>query len=214
MARYAIAPTKTNLLRLQAEHSFVTEGHQLLEQKKDILTAELLSLMDSARAAEAEMDRALAVAFEALRKAIVRMGRGCVASTSYAFTAETSASVTTRRIMGITLPKVVISVAEPSLTYAPAETSFWIDEVSVSFREAAKHLAALLETKMSLARLAREVNKTIRRVNALEKIALPDLEETLKYIRDALQEMERETFFTMKLIKNRLAERRSRSGRW
>jgi len=67
---------------------------------------------------------------------------------------------------------------------------------------------------VSLARLAREVNKTIRRVNALEKIALPDLEETLKYITDALQEMERETFFTMKLIKNRLAERRSRSGRW
>lgn len=213
MARYATAPTKTNLLRLKAEDSFVREGHQLLEQKKDILTAELLALMDSARAAQEQVDDALGAAFQSLRRATVRMGREAVARTSHGAGAKTSVSVTTRRIMGVTLPRVDISVSDRSPAYGLAETSFWVDEVGATFREAAKHLASLAETKVSLGRLAREVSKTIRRVNALEKIAIPDLQETLKYITDALEEMEREAFFTMKLIKNRLAERRSRRGR-
>ena len=59
--------------------------------------------------------------------------------------------------------------------------------------------------------LTLEVKKTIRRVNALEKIALPDFQETIKYIQDALEENERETFFTLKLVKNRLQKKRKRS---
>ena len=53
-----------------------------------------------------------------------------------------------------------------------------------------------------------EVAKTIRRVNALEKIFIPDYEETLQYIEMALEEAERESFFSMKLVKDRLSRRR------
>jgi len=57
-------------------------------------------------------------------------------------------------------------------------------------------------------RLAREIQKTIRRVNALEKIFIPDYQETLKYIQDSLEESDREAFFVLKLIKGRLEARR------
>ncbi|MCK4351745.1 MAG: V-type ATP synthase subunit D, partial [Candidatus Krumholzibacteria bacterium] len=59
-----------------------------------------------------------------------------------------------------------------------------------------------------LMRLSREVAKTIRRVNALEKIFIPDYEETLKYIEMAIEESERESFFVLKLIKDRLSRRK------
>ncbi len=213
MARYDIAPTKTNLLRLRREHSFAHEGHQLLDQKKDILTAELLALVDRARTAERDMDRALAAAFHSLRNAIVQMGRNSVAQTAAAILLPTHISVSRRRVMGLTLPIVEISVGELSPSFRPGDTSFWVDETTIGFREVLRVLGMFVETRASLSVLAQEVKKTIRRVNALEKIALPDYQETLKYIGDTLEEMERQTFFTMKLVKNRLIRRRTESGR-
>jgi V/A-type H+-transporting ATPase subunit D len=213
MARYTVPPTKTNLLRLKAERAFVLEGHQLLEQKKDILTAELLALVDTARVAEEQMDKALAVAFQSLKNGLVRMGTNPLHQVAGAVADTASVSVATRRVMGVVLPSVTITAPEASLDYSLGETSFWVDEVRLRFVEAAKLLGALTETKASLARLSVEVRKTIRRVNALEKIAIPDLEDTVKYIAESLEEMERETFFIMKMIKNRLAERRSCRGR-
>lgn len=213
MARYAVAPTKSNLLRLTREYSFAREGHQLLDQKKDILTGELLALVDRARTAQQDMDRILAGAFESLRSAIVRMGRNSVVQTASAVSVGSDIAVSRRRVMGLTLPVVRISVGELSASFGPTETTFWADEATVRFREALKALGTLAETRVSLTLLAREVKKTIRRVNALEKIALPDYQETLKYIADTLEEMDRETFFTMKLVKNRLVRRRAQSGR-
>ncbi len=213
MARYGVAPTKTNLLRLRTEHSFVREGHRLLEQKKDILMAELMALVDSARAAEEEMDAALRSAFESLRRASVRMGRTALVQTASAVNVSSEVSASTRRVMGVTLPVVRISVPSLSPSFSLGETSFWVDEVTVRFRDALKPLATLVQTKVSLKRLANEVKKTIRRVNALERIAIPDLEESLKYITDVLDEMDRGAFFTMKLVKNRLAQRRAERGR-
>lgn len=213
MATYAIARTKTNLLRLRREDAFAREGHQLLEQKKDILTTELLALVDRARTAEEQMDAVLLRAFDSLRNAIIRMGRNKVAQTAVASFFKASVSVSSRRVMGVGLPIVRIDAGRVTPSFSPGETSFWVDEATVRFVEALKAIGMLVETKVALRLLAQEVKKTLRRVNALEKIALPDLEESLKWVADGLEEMERETFFTMKLVKNRLIQRRAESGR-
>lgn len=213
MARYGVAPTKSNLLRLRRERSFAREGHQLLQQKKDILMAELLALVDRARTAQEQMDRLLRTAFSSLRNAIVRMGRNSVAQTAVAVSLSSRVSVSRRRVMGLSLPIVETSVGELCPSFRSAETSFWVDEATLRFTEVLKALGMLVETKVSLTLLAQEVRKTLRRVNALEKIAIPDYDESLKYITDTLEEMERQTFFTMKLVKNRLTHRRRESGR-
>ena len=189
--------------------AFARDGHGLLSQKKDILTGELLALVDRARAAEQKMQEVLAAAFDALRKAIVRMGRGAVSQTAPAVSAESRVSVSSRRVMGVTLPIVEISVQSMSPTFSLGDSSVWVDETTLRFMEALKALGPLAETGVSLRRLALEVKRTIRRVNALEKIALPTFERNLKYINDALEEMEREAFFTLKLVKKRLAQRRA-----
>ncbi len=214
MARYGIAPTKTNLLRLKVEHAFAREGHQLLEQKKDILSAELMGIMDRARSAEEHLDNMLRRAFESLREALVRMGRMKLSHTAAGVEVKSQVSVSTRRVMGVGLPVVQLSLGEPLPTYSPGDTTFWADETTARFREVLRSLGPLVEAKVSLILLAREVKKTIRRVNALEKIALPDYEESVRYITDVLEEMEREAFFSMKLVKNRLAQRRAERGGW
>jgi len=80
-----------------------------------------------------------------------------------------------------------------------------LDAAAKEFRDALKIMGKLAELKVSIMRLAAEVKRTIRKVNALEKIAVPELEDSVRFVRDRLEENERDTFTLMKLVKNRLA---------
>ena len=81
-----------------------------------------------------------------------------------------------------------------------------------AFKSALQLLGKLAELKISVLRLANEVRKTIRKVNALEKIAIPDLEETVAYIESRLEENERDMFTLMKMVKERLEVKRKATG--
>jgi V/A-type H+-transporting ATPase subunit D len=108
--------------------------------------------------------------------------------------------------MGVTIPIVNLKTAENPPYYSPYETSFYVDETIVKFKEAIKLLAQLAEKKIALLRLAKELQKTIRKVNALEKIYLPYYSMSLKYIGDRLDEESRDAFSMLKLIKERLGK--------
>ena len=69
-------------------------------------------------------------------------------------------------------------------------------------------MGKLAELKVSIMRLAREVKKTIRKVNALEKIVIPDDEETIRFMRDRIEEAERESFILLKVVKDRMERAR------
>ena len=81
----------------------------------------------------------------------------------------------------------------------------------LSFCDALDSIAALAETENAVFRLAREVRRTQRRVNALEKLFIPDYTETLQYITETLEEREREGFVIMKMVKARREAARSAS---
>ena len=88
-------------------------------------------------------------------------------------------------------------------------TSFWIDNALNDFKEVLQLMGRLAELKISIMRLAREVRKTIRKVNALEKIAIPELAESVKNIQNRLEENERDMFILMKMIKRRLENKKT-----
>ncbi|MBA7648100.1 V-type ATP synthase subunit D [subsurface metagenome] len=92
--------------------------------------------------------------------------------------------------------------------YSPLGTSFWIDGSLSDFKEALQLMGRLAELKISIMRLANEVRKTIRKVNALEKIAIPELAESVAYIQNRLEENERDMFVLMKMIKTRLEKKK------
>jgi len=208
MARYKIAPTKTNLFKIKRNLEFAQEGYQLLEQKREILVAELMPLMDKTKDAQRNVEEGLKEAFYALEQAITRMGAQAVSQAALAVNIKSTISLSRRGIMGVEVPIVEAVYKDAPPYYSPSGTSFWLDESIEKFKGVLKLMGRLAEMKLSLLRLAKEVKKTIRRVNALEKIALPDYKETLKYIQDVLDEQERETFFVLKLVKGRLQKKR------
>ena len=208
MLQYSVAPTKTNMMKIRRDLGFATEGWELLDQKRKILVVELMGLIDRAVEAQQEVESRLSEAFVALDQSILRMGRREVNLIALGMNIESEISISQKRIMGVSLPKVRVRFDDKSPYFAAAESSIWIDEAIRKFREILKLLGTLAEARISLMRLSREVAKTIRRVNALEKIFIPDYKETLKYIEMALEESEREAFFVLKLVKDRLSRRK------
>jgi len=204
VAKYEIAPTKTNLMRIRRDLGFASEGWELLDQKRKILVVELMGLIDRAVNAQEEVEVKLKEAFNALDQAMLRMGRREVNLIALGMNIKSKVVFSEKRVMGVSLPRVRVEFEDRSPYFAAAESSIWIDETIGRFREVLQLLGNLAEARISLMRLSREVAKTIRRVNALEKIFIPDYEETLKYIEAAIEESEREAFFVLKLIKDRL----------
>ena len=125
---------------------------------------------------------------------------------------STDIKVGSRRVMGVSLPVITTEFQERSPYYSPAGTSFWIDNSLQSFKEALRILGKLAELKISVLRLANEVKKTIRKVNALEKIAIPDLQDTVQYIQSRLEENERDMFVLMKMVKGNLEKKKANAG--
>ncbi len=207
MARYKVIPTKTNLLRLRRELNFTREGYELLEQKRQILVVEMMDLVDKAADAQEDVEKALVVAFAALQSAVIAMGRNSVKQLAPAVNIVPEISIKMRRLMGVNLPLVQLRVIDTPPYYSLEETSFWADETVYRFRGLLDNLGKLAESRISLMRIAEEVRKTMRRVNALDKIAMPDYRESIKYIEDTLEESEREMFATLKLVKERLGKK-------
>jgi V/A-type H+/Na+-transporting ATPase subunit D len=204
MAARSLAPTKTNLMSLRQELEFAELGHELLDQKRNILVIELLNLVDQAVDYEQRVDAALADAYHDEEEATLRMGRLGLHSVGGAVDIDAETAITQRRVMGVRLPVVETSFTEHPPYFSPTGTSFWADAALVRFREALELIGKLAELKVSIVRLASEVKKTIRKVNALEKIAIPELKESAKVIQERLEENERDMFVLMKMVKSRL----------
>ncbi|MDA3812178.1 MAG: V-type ATP synthase subunit D [Spirochaetaceae bacterium] len=209
--RKNVAPTKTNLLSLKSELKFARLGYELLDQKRNILVIELLNLVDQAVDYQDRVDKALADAFESLEAAALAVGKRKVLNISSAINIETKVNISKRKIMGVSLPVVDTSFVEFGPYYSPMGTSYWIDSSLQAFKAALELMGRLAELKISIIRLANEVRKTIRKVNALDKIAIPELKETVSFILNRLEENERDMLILMKMVKRRLENRDEKS---
>ncbi len=203
------APTKTNLLKLRNDLQFAAQGHELLDQKRNILIIELLSLVDQTAEHQTRVEETLSRAYQALESAIFDMGKLKVQYLTGAVNITTDISIGSRRVMGVSLPVIETEFKEHAPHFSPIGTSFWIDSALSRFKEVLHLLGKLSELKISVLRLANEVKKTIRKVNALEKIAIPDLKETVAHIESRLEENERDMFVLMKLVKEDLEKKKT-----
>jgi len=201
-----LAPTRSNLLKLADDLKFAQLGHELLDQKRSILVVELLTLVDQAVDYESRVEQALKEAENSLSDAIMHMGRLRVGNLSGAVNIDYSVDVGTRRVMGVSLPKVDTTFTDHSPYFSSEGTSI-LAELSIDrYRTTLELMGRLAELKVSIMRLAKEVKKTIRKVNALEKIVIPENQQTIDWMRGRIEEQERENFILLKVVKDRMEQ--------
>jgi V/A-type H+/Na+-transporting ATPase subunit D len=199
--RITLAATKTNLLKVKKSLALTQEGYELLDEKRRILLEELSSIIDSVDRYQEQVDHALAEAYRLVDKATVALGRKRMEELSFSVDIKSEMAISQRRVMGVGVPIIELSVKDNPPYYSLHEVNLNVDEAIAKFRDILKLLAALAEKKITLMRLAEEAQKTIRKVKALEKIYLPYYKEAFKYIGDRLDEESRDAFALLKLIK-------------
>jgi len=204
-----LAPTRSNLLKLIEDLKFAQLGHELLDQKRSILVVELLTLVDQAVDYESRVVKSLAEAQLSLSDAIMQMGRLRVGNLGGAVNIDYSINLGSRRVMGVSVPKVETTFVDKSPYFSSEDTSI-LSELSIErYRTTLQLMGRLAELKVSIMRLAKEVKKTIRKVNALEKIVIPQNKETIAWMRRRIEEQERENFILLKVVKDRMEQAKS-----
>jgi len=201
MARINIPPTRSNLIRIRQELEFVREGYEILNRKREVLTSELIQLAHDAGVLQEEMYRKQSAAYQALERARLSMGRERVEWAAMATSKTVDVQLRFRGIMGVAVPQITATGAPPELSYSPDDTNAAMDEASAAFREVIAILPELSRLVTSVWRLAGELRKTQRRVNALQHIFIPQYEETVEFIVSTLEERDREDTFRLKLLK-------------
>lgn len=206
----AVPPTRMELLKLRQRVGLAQRGHDLLREKMDALVIEFFEVVRRIQEARAKALEQLSVAHRALSMCFAIMGTLETKQASREAKRELQVEILTRHIMGIAVPAVEVEEIERNALmrgYGLHMTSSVLDEASREFERALNLLIELAELEGSAFAIARELEKTKRRVNALEYILIPRLKEAIKFIVMKLDEMERENFSRLKRIKAMLEER-------
>ena len=203
MAKLNIAPTKSNLLAIKEQLAVSTEGYDLLEQKREILVMELMRMVDRVKLLEADVDKCIDRAYPALKNMLMTVGGDRVEriahSVEYSFNIKKKPVV----IGGMGFTTIDVELPKKELFSSFLGTFPDSDEVMARFFELLPLLTQLASIRTIVWRLAMEVKKTQRRVNALDKMVIPQSKETVKYIESVLEERERDNVFVLKSLKNR-----------
>ncbi|MDR0315641.1 MAG: V-type ATP synthase subunit D [Treponema sp.] len=203
MARDNIAPTKSNLLRVKERLAIAEEGYDLLEQKREILVMELMQQVERVKMLERDLDARVTTAYPSLKRMLVVVGRERAQRLSRDISYNFELREQIVSAAGMKLPGLEVRLPNAELKYSSVNSFAECDETVVEFFELLKICTELAAVRTIAWRLAREVRKTQRRVNALEKMVIPVATETKVYIESALEERDRDSFFTSKLLKHK-----------
>jgi V/A-type H+-transporting ATPase subunit D len=208
MPQPALSPTRSNLIIIRQRLRLATEGHDLLEKKRDVLILEILRMIDDAERVQQQVAEGFGRAYAMMQRARVMMGTERVRRFALSHPSEMDVRLTPRSVMGVVVPSVHAQAPENRLSYGFGDTSVTLDQAQREWARVLALMGELAEKVTTVWRLALELRRTQRRVNALERVFIPSYQETLRYIEETLEEKDREELFRTKRAKAMHAEER------
>ena len=209
MARLNIAPTKSNLLMMKEQLAVSTNGYELLEEKREILVRELMRLVEQVKMLEDEIQQAIDLAYPAFKRMLMIDGADQVERIAHAIHYDFDMTEKVVAVGGMQFETIEVELPKKELFYSFLGTYANTDDVIVKFFNLLTLLTQMASIRTIVWRLAEEVKRTQRRVNALDKMIIPQATETIKYIESVLEERERENVFVLKALKR---QKQSKAG--
>ena len=194
--------TRMELLALKNRMKLAERGHNLLREKRDSLIMEFFNTISEIKDSREKVDNSLTAAFSALTQAKMIMGPARVIEFAYASKFEADLKISTRSMMGVRVPVLSVEQHSSELPYSLSDSSTKFDVMSEKFKEALKAIVRLAEIESTVKRLALEIERTKRRVSALETVVIPRLDATVRFVKLALEEREREDFVRLKMVRD------------
>ncbi|MGQ9616095.1 MAG: V-type ATP synthase subunit D, partial [Spirochaetota bacterium] len=205
----AVNPTRMELLRLKKRLVLAQKGHKLLKDKQDELVRHFLSIIEDTRRLRIQADEEIQMVYQSYSIAEGVVGGATIESLFSLPGANTVLKSRTRPIMNLKVPVFEVEVSGDPFNYGNAQSSILVDRSVRLFGKLLTSLLKLAELEKTSILLAQEIEKTRRRVNALEYILIPNISETIKYITMKLSEMERSNLTRIMRVKEVIAARRA-----
>ncbi|MDD1699491.1 MAG: V-type ATP synthase subunit D [Methanoregula sp.] len=209
-----VNPTRMELIKKNAQIKLAEQGRDLLREKMDALIQEFFHIMESVSKSRVELESVASMAQRSLLTALAVDDSVTLKSASFATRKGLFLDIKGKNIMGVPVPvleKKRVSKSILERGYSIIKVSGRIDEAAEKFEMELDLIIGLAETETALKRLGGEIQITRRRVNALEQIMIPELKKQLKYIKNAIDEREREDLFRLKKVK-KIIERKKKAA--
>ncbi len=196
-----VFPTKGNLMAITKSNQLAKKGFELMDRKRNILIREMMGLIDDVHLLRDELSETYQRAYGALQEANITLG--IVSDISKSIPIDDEIEVKYRSVMGVTIPKVTHHPVPVKIRYGLSSTNTKFDYAYRQFQHVRDLTLKLAEIDNATYRLANAIRKAQKRANALENIVIPQFERDIKFITDALEEKERESFTRQKVIKSK-----------
>ena len=210
MALLRINPTRMELTRLKKRLVVATRGHKLLKDKRDEMVRQFLLLIKRNKALRQEVEAALSSALSGFVLARIAMTKEDFDEALLFPVREVEISVSKKNIMSVNVPRIAYKEKKREQTFFPyglLTTSAQLDSATAYLASVLPQMIELAELEKTCNMLADEIEKTRRRVNALEYVMIPQLEETIRYIKMKLDENERGNLTRLMKTKEMIAAR-------
>lgn len=201
-----IKPTRSELIKLRRQIKLAQSGHSLLKRKRDGLIKEFFNVLNKAKLTKSSLDDSYKKAISSIELARAVKGTFEIKSTALALTQKSLVDVKTKGVMGVNVPEVKSDYNVKQFHergYGILGTSAYIDDAAEKYENVIKNVLIAAEIETTLKKLLIEIDKTKRRVNALEFVVIPQMKSEAKFISLRLEEMEREDIFRLKKIKGK-----------
>ena len=201
-----VSPTRMNLLIRKRQIKIAQQGASLLKNKRDALLREFMDLIKPILKDRKELDENLKKALSVLAIALGIDGAEKLESAALATKREYILKVEEKRVWGVKLPSIEGAEMRRSILergYSPLSITSRIDITAEAFENIVNLIVRMAPMEIKLKKLGGEIKKTTRRVNALEERLIPDLKAQVKFIRQVLEDREREDKFRLKRLKSK-----------
>ena len=206
MATKQVNPTRMELTRLKKKLATATKGHKLLKDKRDELMRQFLDMVKVNKQLREKVEKAIGEANKNFVLASASMSSETLAAAMLAPKQEVSLTVESKNIMSVEVPQYKINYRTPDTNdmfcYGLAFTSCDLDDAVSSLSSILPDMLKLAEVEKSCQLMADEIEKTRRRVNALEHVMIPETKANIKYISMKLDENERSTQTRLMKVKD------------
>ena len=197
-------PTKGFLIEMKRRVSFIERGCEFLKLKRDQLAKELSVSIDVLRGRRGTLEDQLRRIYDLVVSAYLSLGPAEVGSQASSIRKELAIDVLPVSVMGVLYPRIRVQ----SKPRVEGRLDIALSRAAELASEIMEELIQIAEFEARVERIADELGKTNRKVNALENIVIPDYKQTMKFIEDKLDEEALEELVRIKLIGGALARRR------
>jgi V/A-type H+-transporting ATPase subunit D len=200
-----------NLIQLKRRVAVARKGYDILKRKREVLVIEFLRLLKQSKESRSALNELIQQSYKTVTIASTYVGNFELEDVAMHVPEADPVHIKVKNIMGVRIPEINRHRRQQAahMSHSMLPSSLAVDDISDSFTKATEFVINVAQREQSLKRLVVEIDKTKRRVNALDYRVIPNMRKQSKYIRLRLEEMDRDTFSALKHVKKRLQKAHS-----